>query len=151
VAGTGRPWSVGIDPAASQDDGRAAAWRRVKARHHVPASASPCLSAAERQPASRNRSIGGVPAGVAGACCMIDRRIVLRGPLALFAVLLPGRRGFAQEKVAKTDAEYQDRPKGQQRCEICLQFQPPGSCKLVAGQISPHGWCQFFAARENAR
>lgn len=56
----------------------------------------------------------------------------------------------AQEKVAKTEAKYQVQPKGQQRCEICLQFQPPNSCKLVEGAIYPKGWCQFFAAKENA-
>ena len=82
---------------------------------------------------------------------MIARRIVLRGQLALAAGLLAGTRASAQEKVKKTDANYQDHPKGQQRCEICLQFEPPSSCKLVEGQISPQGWCQFFAAKENAR
>jgi hypothetical protein len=55
-----------------------------------------------------------------------------------------------KDKIKKTDAKYQDQPKGQQRCEICLQFQPPASCKIVQGPISPHGWCQFFAAKENA-
>ena len=56
-----------------------------------------------------------------------------------------------QDKVSKADAKYQDQPNGQQRCEICLQFRPPGGCELVEGRISPKGWCQFFAARENAR
>lgn len=54
------------------------------------------------------------------------------------------------DKVKKTEAQYQPRPKGQQRCEICLQFERPGKCKIVQGPISPNGWCQYFAARENA-
>ncbi len=57
----------------------------------------------------------------------------------------------AQAQVSKTDAQYQDQPKGIQRCEICLQFRPPNRCHLVEGDISPKGWCQFFAAKENAR
>jgi hypothetical protein len=56
----------------------------------------------------------------------------------------------AAQKLSKEVAKYQDRPKGIQHCAICLQFRPPKSCNLVAGDISPNGWCQFFAARENA-
>jgi hypothetical protein len=55
------------------------------------------------------------------------------------------------DKITQADAKYQSSPKGQQRCEICLQFLPPGSCKIVQGPINPKGWCQFFAAKENAR
>jgi hypothetical protein len=84
---------------------------------------------------------------------MIARRAALRRSgvaLAALAGLWPASRGAAQQKVSKIDAKYQDRPNGQQRCQICLQFEPAGSCKLVEGKISPQGWCQFFAARENA-
>ena len=63
--------------------------------------------------------------------------------------LLP-RRARADDKVSKATAKYQDRPNGQQRCEICVNFQPPKSCRFVAGDISPKGWCQYFAARDNA-
>ena len=52
-------------------------------------------------------------------------------------------------RIAKSEAKYQDRPNGIQHCEICLQFQPPNRCQLVQGDISPNGWCQFFAAKEN--
>jgi hypothetical protein len=54
------------------------------------------------------------------------------------------------DKVSKADAKYQDHPKGQQRCGICLNFTPPSTCKIVRGSITASGWCQFFAARENA-
>ncbi|HJS86671.1 MAG TPA: hypothetical protein VJ779_14530 [Acetobacteraceae bacterium] len=60
------------------------------------------------------------------------------------------RDAAAQEKVNKAQAKYQDHPNGPQRCEICLNFQPPDQCRFVAGQINPKGWCQFFAARDNA-
>jgi hypothetical protein len=86
----------------------------------------------------------------AGLC----RRAVIRGVTStLTAVQVGGNAGriSAQQKLSKADAKYQEQPNGQQRCEICLQFRPPASCQIVSGEISPKGWCQFFAARENAR
>lgn len=54
------------------------------------------------------------------------------------------------QKISHEDAKYQPAPKGQQRCDICIQFEPPDHCKIVRAPISATGWCQFFAARENA-
>lgn len=83
---------------------------------------------------------------------MTNRETVSRRTALLLAVpVWAASRGSAQERISKTAAKYQDHPNGQQRCEICLQFNPPDRCKLVDGAIGPHGWCQFFAARENAR
>lgn len=81
----------------------------------------------------------------------IPRRALLRGLSFLLGGALLPREARSQEKLKKEDAKYQTLPKGQQRCEICLQFQAPNRCKLVAGEITPKGWCQYFAARENAR
>jgi hypothetical protein len=55
-----------------------------------------------------------------------------------------------EDKIKQLEALYQQEPKGQQRCEICLQFNPPSKCKIVQGPIIPKGWCQFFAARDDA-
>ncbi len=55
------------------------------------------------------------------------------------------------EKITHADAHYQLVPKGQQRCEICLQFEPPDHCRIVQSPIYRKGWCQYFAARENAQ
>ncbi len=55
--------------------------------------------------------------------------------------------------VSKTVAKYQDKPKGTQQCDGCIQFVPgktasaDGTCKIVQGNISPKGWCMFFAAK----
>lgn len=85
----------------------------------------------------------------------ISRRVLLGTAATLLAGVPAGhsRRAAAQQKVSKADAKYQDHPNfnGAQRCEICLQFDPPNRCKLVEGEISPKGWCQYFAAKENAR
>jgi hypothetical protein len=90
----------------------------------------------------------------------ISRRALLGGAaLAVGAAttIRTSRRAAAQQKVSqvdakdsKADAKYQDQPKGQQRCEICLNFQPPNACQFVESPISPKGWCQYFAAKENA-
>jgi hypothetical protein len=64
-----------------------------------------------------------------------------------------GRGTFAQSdgnKISQKSAKYRPQPHGIQRCEICVQFRPPNSCQLVSGEINPKGWCQYFAAKENA-
>jgi hypothetical protein len=83
----------------------------------------------------------------------ISRRALLGGAaLAVGGAATVGasRRAAAQQKVSQADAKYQDQPKEQQRCEICLNFQPPNVCQFVESPISPKGWCQYFAAKENA-
>ena len=81
----------------------------------------------------------------------IPRRGALGWSLATLLIpLAPATRAAAQQKLTKMVAKYQDHPNGQQRCEICLQFEPPDKCHLVEGEISPYGWCQFFAAKDNA-
>ncbi len=53
----------------------------------------------------------------------------------------------AQVKISRSTANYQDTPKGDQRCENCANFQPPDACKFVEGRISPNGWCQLFVKK----
>jgi hypothetical protein len=80
----------------------------------------------------------------------ISRRVVLTGTaLALGAVATPTivSRAAAQVKISQVTANYQDKPKGDQRCEGCTNFQPPNACKFVVGRISPRGWCQLFVKK----
>ena len=56
-------------------------------------------------------------------------------------------KAAAQEKLSQADAKYQGTPKGEQRCDGCVNFQPPNACKFVQGDISPSGWCQLFAPK----
>ena len=53
----------------------------------------------------------------------------------------------AQSKVKKAIAKYQDTPKNGQKCSDCNFFRPPNACQLVEGDISPNGWCSFFAKK----
>jgi hypothetical protein len=51
----------------------------------------------------------------------------------------------AGEKMSQQAAEYQDSPKQIQMCATCTLFEPPHSCKVVEGDISPNGWCKAYA------
>jgi hypothetical protein len=53
----------------------------------------------------------------------------------------------AQSKTPKKVAKYQDHPNKGEECSKCRFFIAPHSCQLVAGKISPHGWCSFFAKK----
>ena len=52
-----------------------------------------------------------------------------------------------QQKIKKSEAKYQDKPNGDQHCQLCQFFQAPNQCQLVEGGISPNGWCEHFAAK----
>src|SRR5579863_5306849 len=84
----------------------------------------------------------------------ISRRSLLRnvtlaaGGAAVLGTAAPAERAEAADtKVAQKAVAYQDTPKGPQRCDNCTYFEPPASCKVVAGTISPSGWCQLYAKK----
>ena len=52
----------------------------------------------------------------------------------------------SQEKLSQSDAAYQASPKNDQQCSECTKFQPPKGCSVVAGDISPRGWCKLYEA-----
>lgn len=88
----------------------------------------------------------------------MSRRTLIEGAAAIGGVIAGGWARTAaadqdtpeKDKISHAEAQYQQQPKGQQRCEICLQFQPPNKCRIVKSPITAKGWCQFFAAKENA-
>jgi hypothetical protein len=55
-----------------------------------------------------------------------------------------GRRGTGRGKESKAAAQYQNRPRGVERCGRCAHFRPPNGCEIVEGSISPNGWCRHF-------
>jgi hypothetical protein len=77
----------------------------------------------------------------------ISRRTVLTGAalaLGAGAAVNVVSQTAAQEKAGQADAKYQTTPKRDQRCDNCVNFQPPNACKFVEGDISPNGWCLLF-------
>ena len=45
----------------------------------------------------------------------------------------------------KTEAEYQDGPKGLERCGLCKHFISPNACEIVADPVRSDGWCRYYA------
>jgi hypothetical protein len=60
-------------------------------------------------------------------------------------LLLPIAPTHASEKMTRQQAEYQDKPNGIYSCALCTLFEKPNTCKVVAGEVSPDGWCKAFA------
>lgn len=77
----------------------------------------------------------------------VSRRVVLQAGVFAVAAGLTGRAA-AQSKIAQNLVQYQDKPKGDQQCDKCMQFEAPSSCKVVAGTISPKGWCAAFSPKQ---
>jgi hypothetical protein len=77
----------------------------------------------------------------------IGRRRLLSGAMAGLAAGFAGVRAARaeNEKMSKQQAEYQDSPKDIRMCATCSLFEPPKSCKVVEGDVSPSGWCKAFA------
>jgi len=83
-----------------------------------------------------------------------SRRGALRAGLAIVAgagaagaALAQEKLAQATEKVAQTLVQYQQTPKDGAKCSQCVNWQPPNSCKVVAGTINPEGWCVAFAPK----
>ena len=77
----------------------------------------------------------------------VSRRKVLGMATAGIALAVAFPMQAKAAKATQAQAGYQNSPKGGQHCELCRYFQKPSSCQLVAGTISPNGWCKFFNAK----
>ena len=69
---------------------------------------------------------------------------MVRAALGGLALQIAGP-ACAREKMTKQQAEYQDTPKDIRMCATCTLFEPPKSCQVVEGDVSPEGWCNAFA------
>jgi hypothetical protein len=61
------------------------------------------------------------------------------------AVLLPLREAAA--KMSQASVQYQSTPKDNQQCSNCSLFQEPDACTIIDGEVSPQGWCRFWAKK----
>jgi hypothetical protein len=71
----------------------------------------------------------------------VTRRAVLA---AWFGLATLPARADALPKILQAEVQYQNTPKGMFSCGVCTFFIKPHSCKIVAGDISPPGWCKLF-------
>ena len=78
------------------------------------------------------------------------------GKVALAAAVAPlvfVSKVDAGTLASKASVHYQDHPSGSDMCSNCANFIPGasptamGTCKLVAGSISPHGYCFDYVPR----
>jgi hypothetical protein len=76
------------------------------------------------------------------------RTIVTRSVAGAAGVaLLFGLVREAAAKMSQKSVDYQDTPKNDQDCSNCSLFQEPNSCTIVDGEVSPKGWCKFWAKK----
>jgi hypothetical protein len=79
----------------------------------------------------------------------VSRRSVLQGvadvggAVTLLAVIGHCARA-AEAKTSKQVAGYRDSPNGSQSCSTCIAFVRPNTCRIVAGNVSPQGWCKIW-------
>ena len=63
------------------------------------------------------------------------------------------RSARAAGKLTKAEVKYQDKSASSKDCDDCMQFIPGakpdanGTCKVVDGVISPHGYCLAFTPK----
>ncbi|HZU91135.1 MAG TPA: hypothetical protein VE993_17920 [Stellaceae bacterium] len=77
------------------------------------------------------------------AACRTTRRGLLGGFVGL--ALGASARGRARPPpISQQAAQYQPSPHDGMSCAMCTFFRPPAACAVVAGAISPRGWCKFF-------
>ena len=83
------------------------------------------------------------------------RRVILRtglaalGGVAATATAARANQRTAQTKLAQKVVQYQETPKGDQKCSVCVNFEPPNGCKIVEGNINPNGWCIAFGPKSS--
>ena len=70
--------------------------------------------------------------------------IAAAGGGAVVGLGLVSSPALAAGKLPQAAVKYQPTPKGKQQCDNCSLWQPPSSCKLVQGPISPTGWCVLY-------
>jgi hypothetical protein len=76
----------------------------------------------------------------------VSRRTVLIAAVGA-APLLALMSGSAEAKMAQTAVKYQPTPKDGKQCSGCNLFIAPKSCKSVAGDIAPTGWCSIWVKK----
>jgi hypothetical protein len=89
----------------------------------------------------------------------MPRREALRGGFGVVAAvamvwLTPRRALAASDKVSKAAVQYTDTGNvAGKECDDCSQFltgkslKDPGTCRIVEGDISPHGHCLAFTPK----
>ena len=80
-----------------------------------------------------------------------SRRSVLLEGIAcvtgIAAALSASTNAALANKMPQTAVGYRAKPNGNRKCSNCSLFEPPKSCKNVAGDINPNGWCLLWRTK----
>lgn len=83
--------------------------------------------------------------------CGLSRRTLLRAGFSIGGAVLAtatwSRLSVADAKLPQNQVSYQSTPKGEKHCKACVNYEGNGTCRVVAGDISPDGWCRLWNAR----
>ncbi|WP_211450684.1 high-potential iron-sulfur protein [Collimonas antrihumi] len=84
---------------------------------------------------------------------MLRRSSAVLGAIILTPLVTPSQPVKAGS-MTKGMLHYQDSPKEGKMCADCAAYTPPpapeagtGTCKIVAGQVNPQGWCMAYSHR----
>ena len=77
----------------------------------------------------------------------VSRRTVLFAAAGAAPLLALGVTGANAAQLAQSAVKYQPTPKDGKRCDGCKLFMAPNSCKSVAGDIAPSGWCALWVKK----
>ena len=54
------------------------------------------------------------------------------------------------DKATKDSVRYTDHGTEKEHCSICRRYIRGGACMVVAGRVSPRGWCNRFLVLPHA-
>ena|SRR5258706_8393835 len=88
---------------------------------------------------------------------LLKRTAMFVAGIAALPLVETIRSARAAEKLQKAAVKYQDKPKDSKDCDDCMHFvagatpKAMGTCKVVEGTISPHGYCAAFTPKPKNR
>lgn len=84
---------------------------------------------------------------------LLRRGTIMLGSIALIPIAIHSPAAKSAS-ATKGMLHYQESPKDGHSCSDCSSFRPStapdsdtGTCKILEGPISPHGWCMAFSRR----
>jgi len=77
----------------------------------------------------------------------VSRRTVLFAAAGAAPLLALGAGAASAAGLPQTAVAYQATPKDGKQCDQCNFFVAPNSCKSVAGDIAPSGWCKLWVKK----
>ena len=89
-----------------------------------------------------------LPAAILGCNSKKDETSSSAAPASPPSTTTDSAAPAPSSKVSQASVQYQTEPKDGKKCADCMNFiAESNTCKLVAGQVSPEGWCSLWAKK----